>query len=248
MMKYMLVSLVALVLSLNAKAQDTVYLDADYKRVEQGASYEFYIVTTSEPQKGKNILIHDTYLKSGLQIYHVEFFVSYFPPSNEKVGEERRWYNSGQIKSLANYVDGELHGSVTGYWENGQVKRKDNYKKGKLKKGEMWDENGEKIEHVPFFKRAGCDKWSSYMMNNLTYPTNARKKKIEGMVIAEFVVDEKGGIFDINIKRSIDPELDAEVVRLIKGSPPWHPMIVDGVATRSNFTLPVSFRLDLDED
>lgn len=240
--------LVVFVCCIHAKAQDTVYLDADYKEVKQGAPYEFYRLT-SPAKKGKDIVIYDTYLKSGLQISHVELYVSYYPTFlNRKVGEELHWYASGQMKSVANYVDGELDGPVTCYWENGQVRRRDVYKKGKLKKGEMWDENGKKIDHLPFFRRAGCDKWSSYMINNLTYPSNARKKKIQGRVLAEFIIDEEGNISDIKITKSVDPELDAEVVRLIKNSPPWHPMIVEGIATRSYFTLPVSFRLDLDEE
>jgi TonB family protein len=78
---------------------------------------------------------------------------------------------------------------------------------------------------------------------NLKYPDKARLDKIQGRVIVTFVVDKTGLIRDIKILRSLSPECDAEVIRMMKEMPKWNPAEYDFHKVHSSFTMPINFNL-----
>ena len=78
----------------------------------------------------------------------------------------------------------------------------------------------------------------------LKYPEYARKNGIQGRVLVEFTIDEKGHVGDVQVVRGADPGLDAEAVRVIEASPDWKPGIVSGKAVKSSMSLYVEFRLE----
>jgi bla regulator protein BlaR1 len=90
-----------------------------------------------------------------------------------------------------------------------------------------------------------CTKESlfEYMINELNYPEEAKKKGIEGKVVATFVVDETGKIATIDIKQSLGYGCDKEVSRLIMEMPDWTPAQKDGKAVAAEMSLPVVFQL-----
>ena len=77
----------------------------------------------------------------------------------------------------------------------------------------------------------------------MKYPADAEKKKIEGRVIATFVVDKDGSITDAEIVRSVYPSLDAEALRVINAMPKWVPGRQSGKAVRVKYTVPLTFSL-----
>ena len=56
----------------------------------------------------------------------------------------------------------------------------------------------------------------NHISKNLTYPRNAASKGIQGKVILRFVVEKDGTIGKIKVIQSVDPELDAEAIRVVK--------------------------------
>ncbi|WP_118952353.1 TonB family protein [Taibaiella helva] len=82
-----------------------------------------------------------------------------------------------------------------------------------------------------------------YLSENLRYPDAARKAGIQGRVIAQFVVSPTGTLSDIAIMRGLDPECDAEVLRVLQAMPAFIPGRQNGKAVAVYYTLPVSFRL-----
>jgi len=74
------------------------------------------------------------------------------------------------------------------------------------------------------------------------YPEEARKAKIEGVVILEVTTDIYGQVIDTKILRSI-PELDQAAMDAVKQ---WiyEPMIIDGEPRGVTFTVTCTFRLD----
>ena len=82
-----------------------------------------------------------------------------------------------------------------------------------------------------------------YLARNIRYPANAKNDLIEGRVILQFIVDEKGRLSDVKVARSVEPSLDAEAVRVVKSMPRWNPGIEKGKAVKVRYTLPVTFRL-----
>ena len=62
-------------------------------------------------------------------------------------------------------------------------------------------------------------------------------------MIASFVVEKDGSITEAVIRKSIDPLLDAEALRVIGSMPKWEPGMQNGEAVRVKYTVPITFKL-----
>lgn len=82
-----------------------------------------------------------------------------------------------------------------------------------------------------------------YIATNIQYPAPALKNGIEGVVTLIFTVQPDGKIDSITIERMIDPDLEAEAVRLVKGMPLWTPATLDEKPVASPYTLKITFTL-----
>ncbi|MDE7180623.1 MAG: energy transducer TonB [Muribaculaceae bacterium] len=82
-----------------------------------------------------------------------------------------------------------------------------------------------------------------YLSNNIRYPEVAQQNDIQGRVVVKFVVEKDGSIGNVTIARGVDKDLDREAIRVVKKMPKWQPGKNNGVAVRSYFTLPVTFKL-----
>ena len=87
-----------------------------------------------------------------------------------------------------------------------------------------------------------------FLSEKLNYPEEAAKEKIQGRVICQFDIDEKGYVSNIKVAKPIHPLLDAEAVRVISIMPRWIPAKQLGVAVKTRFTLPITFCLNNDTD
>lgn len=83
-------------------------------------------------------------------------------------------------------------------------------------------------------------KWLS---QNIRYPEAAQQNDIQGRVIVKFVVEKDGSIGQASIVKGVDKDLDREALRVVKKMPKWQPGKNNGVAVRSYFNLPVTFKL-----
>lgn len=83
----------------------------------------------------------------------------------------------------------------------------------------------------------------NFLMRNVRYPENAQKNNIQGRVVVRFVVGKDGKISDVKVVKGVDPELDAESVRVLSTMPDWIPAECNGKPVASYFNLPVSFKL-----
>ncbi len=82
-----------------------------------------------------------------------------------------------------------------------------------------------------------------YLAANIKYPASAVKAKKQGRVIVAFVIQKDGSVTNARIVRSVDPELDAEALRIVKAMPNWTPGTQDGKPVNVNYTIPVVFSL-----
>lgn len=83
------------------------------------------------------------------------------------------------------------------------------------------------------------------MNDNLQYPESSEKKGIEGKVYVLFNVEKDGTITDVKVGKSVDPDLDQEAVRLVKGMPKWVPGRKRGKTTLvKNMRMPITFKID----
>ena len=84
---------------------------------------------------------------------------------------------------------------------------------------------------------------TSYISPNLKYPQPSINNGIEGVVHVKFLVKTDGALDKISIVRLVDPDLEAEAVRLVKGMPAWTPATVDGKPVDSEATVGITFTL-----
>ncbi len=99
------------------------------------------------------------------------------------------------------------------------------------------------VEQMPAFP-GGQQSMNDYLIKNIKYPKKAQEANIEGKVFVSFIVREDGKITDANVVRGIDPDLNAEALRVVKAMPNWTPGKQSGKNVAVRFNLPINFKLD----
>ena len=102
------------------------------------------------------------------------------------------------------------------------------------------------VEEMPSFP-GGEQELFKYLGKNIKYPKKAKKKGVEGVVYANFVVDTTGEITNVKILRGIGGGCDKETIRVIKKMPNWKPGKQRGENVRVSYNLPIRYTLKDDE-
>ena len=97
-------------------------------------------------------------------------------------------------------------------------------------------------EQMPEYP-GGMKEMLKFLQENVKYPENAMKNNVQGRVIVQFAVEKDGTPTEFKVLRSVDPDLDAEALRVMKAMPKWKPGMQKGQVVRVKFTVPVSFKL-----
>lgn len=97
-------------------------------------------------------------------------------------------------------------------------------------------------EQMPEYP-GGMKELFKFLQDNLKYPENAMKNNVQGRVIVQFVVEKDGTPTEFKVARSVDPDLDAEALRVMKTMSKWKPGMQRGEVVRVKYTVPVSFKL-----
>ena len=98
------------------------------------------------------------------------------------------------------------------------------------------------VEQMPEYP-GGMKEMLKFLQENVKYPENAMKNNVQGRVIVQFVVEKDGTPTEFKVARSVDPDLDAEALRVLQTMPKWKPGMQRGEVVRVKFTVPVSFKL-----
>ncbi len=98
------------------------------------------------------------------------------------------------------------------------------------------------VENMPEFP-GGLQALRAYLAKNTKYPALAQEYGVEGTVLVKFVVWKDGSIRNVEVVRSIHPDLDAEAVRVVKQMPKWKPGSQQGNNVAVFFHLPVKFMI-----
>ena len=99
------------------------------------------------------------------------------------------------------------------------------------------------VKQMPEFS-GGQSALFEFLSKSIRYPEAARKNSIQGRVITTFVVEKDGSISNARVVKSVNPDLDAEALRVVNSMPNWNPGKQDGKAVRVKYTVPVTFKLD----
>ena len=102
----------------------------------------------------------------------------------------------------------------------------------------------EVVEQMPEFPGGGIAAALEYIQKNMQYPESAKENGTQGRAMVQFVVDKEGNVTEPKVIRSVDKELDAEAIRLVKSMPKWKPGMQKGQAVAVKYTMPVLFKLE----
>jgi len=95
----------------------------------------------------------------------------------------------------------------------------------------------------PLFQNGSANLFTKWVSENLTYPENAKKNKIEGRVVLQFTIGVDGTISDIKVLKGINDELNEAAIAVVKSSPKWTPgKDKDGIVPVI-YNFPVIFQL-----
>ena len=94
------------------------------------------------------------------------------------------------------------------------------------------------VEEYPEFPN-GEENLYKYLGSNI----KALENGIQGTVVVKFVVEKDGSISNVKAVRKIGGGCDEEAVRVVKRMPRWKPGKQSGKPVRTEFTLPIQFKL-----
>ena len=98
------------------------------------------------------------------------------------------------------------------------------------------------VEHSAM-PEGGMNTLYEYLGSALKYPAEAQEKGLQGKVFISFVVEADGTLSNLTVEKGIDPDMDAEALRVMKGSPKWAPGKQNGEVIRQRLVLPIQFSL-----
>jgi TonB family protein len=274
MKKHTNLILLLLFMAVAVHGQDTLFFDANNKKIAVMDSASSYRICIPDTNRRGNV-IEITYLKSGkmksfqpmiLQFKRntdttiIKSYTSGKVAWNDtsmknhieklKDGICKEWYENGQLRKEVEYKEGKTNGLYISYWENGQIKRKEYLGIDKSIEGKCYDQEGKEIKHTPMEQMpefpGGTERLMSFISQNIRYPVAMMENKIQGTVIAQFIVKKDGSISDIKIIRSVYPKGDSEAIRVISLMPKWKPGIQEDEPVSVRYTLPIKFQMTED--
>jgi antitoxin component YwqK of YwqJK toxin-antitoxin module len=149
---------------------------------------------------------------------------------------------NGETKG--NVKNGFKNGIWTGHNKTLSVRFTENYENGKLISGISIDssniEHSYKIEKKNPEPAKGIKNFYNYIGSNFKVTKEAEINNINGQIILRFVVKKDGSINDIEILKGIDPKMDEEAIRVLKGYGNWLPGKFKGVNFTVSYTLPIT--------
>jgi TonB family protein len=93
------------------------------------------------------------------------------------------------------------------------------------------------VEHPPEYF-GGYEALGEFLKQNLQI---SRQNRVPGTVIVSFIISNHGTIQDAKVMRSVSPQEDAEVLRVVNMMPRWKPGFQNGKPVNVRFNLPVKF-------
>jgi len=99
------------------------------------------------------------------------------------------------------------------------------------------------IVEVTASPKDGLAAFYQSMAEQIKYPAQARRMRVEGKVFVEFVIGKDGKITEVKAVKGIGAGCDEEAVRIIQNSPPWNPGRQRGKPVRQRMVLPIIFKL-----
>lgn len=98
------------------------------------------------------------------------------------------------------------------------------------------------VRELPQFP-GGAVEMMKWLTRNLRYPPAAKRRRIEGRVVATFIVEKDGRVAELKVSKSANPILDREALRVLGTMPRWRAGVKNNEPCRTMVCVPVVFKL-----
>ena len=156
-------------------------------------------------------------------------------------------HKNGKISEKGAYRDGSREGEWLFYEEAGRQTNTEHYVHGRLEKGlyqgsggEQFTYTSETYEIMPEYP-GGMRSLAQFLSQNLQYPKEARRKRINGTVFVGFIISASGNVSNVKVLKGIHEACDAEAARVVEMLPPWQAGRQQGRPVSVRYALPVRF-------
>lgn len=90
---------------------------------------------------------------------------------------------------------------------------------------------------------------NEFLLKHVQYPEASKDWKDEGTEVVKFVVTTKGEVTDFNILNSVSPEIDKEVIRVLKATDGrWNPGLKNGESVAMEKEVSIAFKFHDEDD
>lgn len=90
----------------------------------------------------------------------------------------------------------------------------------------------------------GEEALKKYVKDNTHYPETAKENGVEGIVVVDFIVEVNGQLQNLKVEKLVDPDLETEAMRIVKGMPAWIPAEKDGAPVEAPAKVEIPFILE----
>lgn len=97
------------------------------------------------------------------------------------------------------------------------------------------------VEKKPTFP-GGMNSWMKFLAQNLTFPIEATRAGVQGVVLIKFIVTKEGKVILPIVVDSPHPSFSKEAIRIINLSPDWNPGTDNGKPVDSEMQFRLQFR------
>lgn len=271
-MKGLILTLFFLSSTASAFAQEKIWLDNNYKWTTDSTQAIKYALISKEDKKHIKV---EEFTLDGLKkdVWHFSKYgntpskrireglhtVAYANGKDSLVeiyrgnrieGQVMVYYPDGSPQLAQSYKDGRLNGKLLQYYPDGKLRREEYYSENQCTEGKLFDKDGNQITHQPYIVYpsfpGGIENLMTLIANVTKYPEDAMKRKTEGRVIIQFILNEEGSMEFPEVIQSVSYDIDKEAIRAFKAIAEvyrWSPGYQDGEAKRVKYTIPLYFRI-----
>lgn len=91
--------------------------------------------------------------------------------------------------------------------------------------------------------KGGLEALARYLQLTVKYPSEARRRGIEGTVFVAFMVDERGAVGNWKVVKGLSADCDAAALNAVASMDDWIPAEYKGAPVKSRYVLPIIFKL-----
>jgi TonB family protein len=162
-------------------------------------------------------------------------------------GEIRTWYPDGKLESSGTFANDQMQGTWKWYHDNGHPSTVEEYHQAKLTAIECFDTLGNKTgDFCAVARPAVLQEYGNYkefIYQNLRWPEEAFKKKIQGEVKVQFTIN-KHGVLENLVLECEQEILKKAVLELFDQMKDWYPAVSHNraISSEEKMTIPFYFR------